>query len=459
MGLSSMSSHQAGLALCLVALAVAAPQQDLGGLRTPSRDTAREITSDGVDREEVVAQVMAALTQQIETAVAQALAGLQNRDAGAAAPSPTSQPSDSSGLSSGTVLLSDTSPALLSAAPASQAFFQEVASSKPNSQPDSSFPNTDNTPNVDAFGPTAKPVYNFEYKVAAEADQTYLSHSEQRDGDRLSGVYSYVNPDGALITVNYQAGPQGFSQTLDQQDGFIDFQQEKVSPLTFGALSPSTNSIISAKSNGSLLATTSRSSSKPGFPNSKITGTAVDAVFVEKKAAAIEPRSSLDQNALIAQVISSLQPEISAAVKAALDKSNSVDQVSLFSTAASPVSPASPASRASPASPASPAAPASPASATSPASRAPAVAPALAASTSPLLKGKTTKQAASGARLNSVEGFGRRKAVLSKEKGTGIQNSASVSSERSKGTTGDVLSTFGNGLFVKIKTPHSEISY
>merc|ERR1711892_1367817 len=248
MGLSSMSSHQAGLALCLVALAVAAPQQDLGGLRTPSRDTAREITSDGVDREEVVAQVMAALTQQIETAVAQALAGLQNRDAGAAAPSPTSQPSDSSGLSSGTVLLSDTSPALLSAAPASQAFFQEVASSKPNSQPDSSFPNTDNTPNGDAFGPTAKPVYNFEYKVAAEADQTYLSHSEQRDGDRLSGVYSYVNPDGALITVNYQAGQQGFSQTLDQQDGFIDFQQEKVYPLTFGALSPSTNSIIIAKS-------------------------------------------------------------------------------------------------------------------------------------------------------------------------------------------------------------------
>merc|ERR1711892_1514553 len=108
MGLSSMSSHQAGLALCLVALAVAAPQQDLGGLRTPSRDTAREITSDGVDREEVVAQVMAALTQQIETAVAQALAGLQNQETGAVAPSPTSQPSDSSGLSNGTVILSDT---------------------------------------------------------------------------------------------------------------------------------------------------------------------------------------------------------------------------------------------------------------------------------------------------------------------------------------------------------------
>merc|ERR1711892_1426385 len=451
MGLSSMSSHQAGLALCLVALAVAAPQQDLGGLRTPSRDTAREITSDGVDREEVVAQVMEALTQQIETAVAQALAGLQNRDAGAAAPSPTSQPSGSSGLSSGTVLLSDTSPALLSAAPASQAFVQEVASSKPNSQPDSSFPNTDSTPNGDAFGPTAKPVYNFEYKVAAEADQTYLSQSEQRDGDRLSGVYSYVNPDGALITVNYQAGPQGFSQTLDQQDGFIDFRQEQVSPLTSGPLSPSTNSIVSAKSDsrkmqyGSLPDPASKfpspivkmpSSSKPGMPNENNSG--LDAGSKNKMPSpeisepAIEPRVPLSQGFLIAQVISSLQPEISAAVKAALDKTK----------------------RASPAASLVPSSSLAPSSALAPS---PSLAPA--PPFGPVSRGKTTKKTASGSRLNSIEGSGRRKAVLSKEKGTGIQNAAPVSSERSKGNTGDILNTFGNGLFVKIKTPHSEISY
>merc|ERR1719483_583311 len=126
-----MSPHQAGVALCIVALAAAAPQQDLGGLRTASRDTAREITSDGVDREEVVAQVMAALTLQIETAVAQALASLQTKDAGAVAPSLSSGPSDSSGSSSGTVPFfgtvpfSDTSPALTSAAPGSQASVQE----------------------------------------------------------------------------------------------------------------------------------------------------------------------------------------------------------------------------------------------------------------------------------------------------------------------------------------------
>merc|ERR1711892_878063 len=458
MGLSSMFSHKAGLALCLVALAVAAPQQDLGGLKTASGGTAREITSDGIDREEVVAQVMAALTQQIETAVAQALASLQTKDAGAAAPSLSSGPSDSSGSSSGTVPsfgtvpFSDTSPALSSAAPGSQASVQKGASIQPTFQPASG---TNSTPNGNAFGPTAKPVYNFEYKVAAEADQTYLSHSEQRDGDRLSGVYSYVNPDGALITVNYQAGPQGFSQTLDQQDGFIDFQQEQVSPLTSGPLSPSTNSTAKSDSRkmqyGSLPDPASKfpspivkmpSSSKPGIPNENNSG--LDAGLKNKMPSsessepAIEPRVPLNQAALIAQVISSLQPEISAAVKAALDKTN----------------------RASPAASLVPSSSLAPSSALAPS-------PLLAPSSSlvpappfgPVSRGKTTKKAAPGSRLNSIAGSGRRKAVLSKESGTGIQNAAPVSSERSKGTTGDILNTFGNGLFVKIKTPHSEISY
>merc|ERR1712123_488860 len=63
---------------------------------------------------------------------------------------------------------------------------------------------------------SAKPVYNFEYKVADAEAQTYISQSENRDGDTLTGMYSYVNPDGALITVNYEAGPMGYSQPLDQ---------------------------------------------------------------------------------------------------------------------------------------------------------------------------------------------------------------------------------------------------
>ena len=65
-----MSSQQACLVLCLAALAVAAPQIDLGDLRSV------QITRDGLDREKVVSQVVAALTPQIQTVAAQALTAL-----------------------------------------------------------------------------------------------------------------------------------------------------------------------------------------------------------------------------------------------------------------------------------------------------------------------------------------------------------------------------------------------
>ena len=51
--------------LCLAALAVAAPQLDLGDLKSV------QITRDGIDREKVVSQVVAGLTPEIRSAVAQ----------------------------------------------------------------------------------------------------------------------------------------------------------------------------------------------------------------------------------------------------------------------------------------------------------------------------------------------------------------------------------------------------
>ena len=45
--------------------------------------------------------------------------------------------------------------------------------------------------------------YNFEYKVAEDEDQVYITQNEARDGDALTGTYSFVDPRGALITVNY----------------------------------------------------------------------------------------------------------------------------------------------------------------------------------------------------------------------------------------------------------------
>merc|ERR1711862_910135 len=140
----------------------------------------------------------------------------------------------------------------------------------------------------------ARAEYNFEYKVADEAEQTYISQQESRDGDQLAGSYSYVDPNGALVTVNYEAGAMGFSATTDKQDGFLSINSRNTATASAGAAS------------GSRSRTSSSSSSSS---------------------------SSLDQNALIAQIISALQPQISSAVQSALASSSSVSRSTVLQEA------------------------------------------------------------------------------------------------------------------------------
>jgi len=70
------------------------------------------------------------------------------------------------------------------------------------------------------------PKYTFEYKVADEVDQTYITQSEARDGEELRGTYSYVDPRGALVTVNYVAGPMGYTEERDEQLGFVQIRSK-----------------------------------------------------------------------------------------------------------------------------------------------------------------------------------------------------------------------------------------
>merc|ERR1719384_2021755 len=54
--------------------------------------------------------------------------------------------------------------------------------------------------------------YQYTYKVADEESQTYLNKDETRDGDNVEGTYSYVDSTGALVTVTYTAGPDGYNE-------------------------------------------------------------------------------------------------------------------------------------------------------------------------------------------------------------------------------------------------------
>merc|ERR1712165_525114 len=164
----TMTTSKAVLALCLVGAAVAAPQLRLGPLRSVSS------VSSVTNQDEVVTNVVSALTPSIAAAVEEALA------AQAAA--------EEARL---------------------EAERRAAAAAKTNNKAD------------------AEPAkYNFEYKVAEDEDQVYIQQNEARDGNELTGTYSFVDPRGALITVNYEAGPMGYSETREEKLGFVEIRSK-----------------------------------------------------------------------------------------------------------------------------------------------------------------------------------------------------------------------------------------
>merc|ERR1711892_188663 len=211
MGIQSQADHnntmvaaQVFIALCAASLAVAAPQLNLPGLRSVNT------ISSNVNEQEVVSSVVTALGPSISQAVSDALASLE---AAAAAEAAAAEEQARVEAEARAQL------AAQQRAAAEQAARQRAAAEQAARQRAAA---------EQAAEPTARPVYNFEYKVADNEFQTYISQSEERDGDALTGTYSYVNPVGSLITVNYQAGPMGYTQTSSEQAGFVDIRAQPV---------------------------------------------------------------------------------------------------------------------------------------------------------------------------------------------------------------------------------------
>merc|ERR1711934_1086534 len=177
----TMTTSKAVLALCLVGVAVAAPQLRLGGLRSVSS------VSSVTNQDEVVTNVVSALTPSIAAAVEQALA----------AQAAARVEAERRAAEAEAARLEAERRAAAAAAAA-------AAASSSNSQVK----------------------YNFEYKVAEDEDQVYITQNEARDGDELQGAYSFVDPRGALVTVNYEAGPMGYSETREEKLGFVEIRSK-----------------------------------------------------------------------------------------------------------------------------------------------------------------------------------------------------------------------------------------
>jgi len=139
---------------------------------------------------------------------------------------------------------------------------------------------------------SANAQYNYEYKVGDDDKQNYISHKEARNGENVEGMYNYVDPTGSLVTVNYQAGPEGYTETREVQEGAVQIDARNIPEPWTGPLA----GVSSSSSSGA-----STSSSSPS------------------------------QSDLIAQILRAVQPQISRAVQSAVgSRTNSAS--SSFST-------------------------------------------------------------------------------------------------------------------------------
>jgi len=204
---------------------------------------------------------------------------------------------------------------------------------------------------------TARAAYAYEYKVADEDEQTYISHEESRDGDDVTGSYSYIDPNGDLITVTYQAGAMGYTQTIDRKVGQVQIRSK-------GAEQRTTSSVVSGSNNaggasgfsvGGVAPPRPQVAARPQpqvfvQPQPQVVVQPQPQVFIQPQVA-VQPQiapanqqvvresatvtntgsssgassgissgissgfsSGLDQSALIAQILSVLQPQINQAV-------------------------------------------------------------------------------------------------------------------------------------------------
>jgi len=173
------------------------------------------------------------------------------------------------------------------------------------------------------------PQYNFNFKVADDDKQTYIAQEESRDGESVTGSYSYVDPLGSLITVNYIAGPMGYQETRDVQEGFVTIRQTSQSTGvssgfssggSIGTSSQSTFGTSSGSSTGSSFGSSSTGFSTGSSFTSRPQSSGFTVVTPGSGSSSQQSSSSQSnlQSDIVSQVVSEVQPLISQTVSSAV---------------------------------------------------------------------------------------------------------------------------------------------
>merc|ERR1719384_237141 len=189
-----MAATQILVALCVVGSAVAAPQISLGRSRSAGTN---------INENQVVTSVITSLTPSISKAVEEALAAAAAEQA--AAEQAAAEEAAAAAAEAERIKAAE-------AARAEAARRQQIAAANAAAAAAAAEKNAFDSQVSADLGPMVNPVYNFEYKVADDEEKTYISRNEERDGNELSGSYSFIDATGALVTVDYTAGVNGYAE-------------------------------------------------------------------------------------------------------------------------------------------------------------------------------------------------------------------------------------------------------
>merc|ERR1712110_181030 len=205
----TMAATQILVALCVVGSAVAAPQLSLGRSRSAGTN---------INENQVVTSVITSLTPSISRAVEEALAAVAAAEQAAAEKAAAEQAAAEQAAAAAEA---ERIEAERRAAEAEAARQQQIAAANAAAAAAAAEKNSFDSQVSADLGPFVDPVYNFEYKVADDTEKTYISRNEERDGNELSGSYSFIDATGALVTVDYTAGVNGYAETRSKEAGKV----------------------------------------------------------------------------------------------------------------------------------------------------------------------------------------------------------------------------------------------
>merc|ERR1711963_1139352 len=282
----TMTATQILVALCVVGSAVAAPQLSLGRSRSAGAN---------INENQVVTSVITSLTPSISKAVEEALAAAAAEQAAA---------EEAAAAAAEAERIKAAEAARAEAARQQQIAAANAAAAAAAAAEKNAF---DSQVSAD-LGPMVNPVYNFEYKVADDEEKTYISRNEERDGNELSGSYSFIDATGALVTVDYTAGVNGYAETRSKEDGKVTMKAVPAWDGPLAGLEEASGAVAVAKGATS-------SSSRFGSSSGSRSSSSVISSGIRSSSAI---SSSSSQSDLIAKILAALTPQINSAVAAAL---------------------------------------------------------------------------------------------------------------------------------------------